>query len=199
MKKNLLIGGLIVIAVVAGIFLAPLFKPEQEQKIDIAGEIATTTGNSGFLMAVIDDQRIMVEGKVYVSLKKDYESKLNDVREDADKEKEALKKENDRIAGLRSSATQEEFNREVEKFAKRQKESSEKIGNQLKELEKAYVEKINQIKAEEIDKILGEIAKEQKLSFITSKVMALYSVPALDITETVLFRLNKRITKAKID
>ncbi len=199
MKKNILVIVAVIAALVIGVCGGMYMNPAQEKSVNIAEEVAANTGSAGIMMAVIDDQKIMQEAKVYVSLRKDYESKIVDLKEKADEEKAMLKKENDRIAAMRATATQEEFNKEVAAFAEKQKKSSDKINTQAKELETAYVAKINEIKAEGIDVILAEIAKEQKLSFITSKMVSFYYNPSLDVTDVVISRLNKKISKAKLD
>ncbi len=199
MNKKIIIVISTIVALIIGVCAGMYMKPATETPIDIAKDISAESGKVGFLMAVIDDQKIMNEGKVYVSLKKDYESKIADLKDEADEAKAELKDENDRIAAMRATATQEEFNEEVQKFAAKQKSSSERIAKKIKDLEAAYVEAINKIKSENIDKILADLAKEQKLSVITSRMTTLYYAPALDVTETVLFRLNKKISKAKLD
>ncbi len=171
----------------------------KETTVAAVSDTSPTSEQSGMLVAIIDEKKIMIEGDVYVSLKKDYEQKLAEVKVEADSEKEKLKKENDRVTALRSTATPEAFKKEVEKFAKAQQKSSELIGGKLKDLEAAYITAINKIKVEKIDKILEELASEQNLSLITSKSVSLFYKPSLDITETVLFRLNKEIDKAKLE
>ncbi len=199
MKNKMLIILLIAIAAIVGVFCGIKMNNKPEKTVDIAEEVMLNTGNTGILIAVVDDQKIMNDGKVYVNLKKNYEEHINQLKNETEKEKEKLKKENDRIAEMRATATQEEFNKEVAKFAKLQQKSSEKINTKLKKIEAAYIDAINKIKTENIDVILAEIAKEQKLSMINSKMTTLYYSSALDITETVLFRLNQKITKADLD
>ena len=196
-NKNILITGLVVGAVLIGVIAGFALKPKETVKIK---EIINAQGEvvAGVNIAVVDDVMVMERAKAYVALRAEYQQKMDDFKVRAEKEREKLKKMNDEIAAKRSTLSQAEFDLEVEKFAKKQAEAASKFGEEGKKIEAAYVDAMKYIRENGIDAVLKDIAKEQGVSVIVSKMVVLVYDDSLDITEEVIKKLDAKMPKAKI-
>lgn len=104
-----------------------------------------------------------------------------------------LKKDEESIIQKRGKVTEEEFEKEVSKFNKKLSEAQNMMQDKKSRLDRAHASGMQQVHDAIID-IIKSLTKEHDFNIVVQSSVSLYYVEALDITEMVISRLNKKLT-----
>ncbi len=163
----------------------------------ICSFIATPAFSSEDKIAVVDIKKIMDEALSAKDIAKKVEaSRVKFQKTVADREN-SLRKEEKTLADQQGIMAKEAFNKKASEFQKKVVEAQRDIQNQRSTIEKGYSNAINKIR-EVTSEIVANISKEKKISIVLAKSQTLFVNDKLDITTSVLKRLDKKLPKVKV-
>lgn len=154
---------------------------------------AANAGNIG----IIDVDKIMNESLVMRDIQSKIEKKEDEYQKQVQKKRGELESEQKRIEGKKNILSKEAFEKEAESFEKKLDELKTFIDKKQNSLKKSSMEAMSKVN-EKVRDIIDEIAKEKKLEVVIAAGQTLYYENNLDITEEVLQKLNKKITKVEM-
>lgn len=148
-------------------------------------------------IGVLDVEKIVKESKAM----RDIQSKVGKQQEvyqkEVTKKQEALEEEQKKIEGKKSVLSKEAFDKEVAKFEEKVDELKTFVDRKQNTLKKASLDAMSTVN-DKIKDIIADISKEKSLDVIIPATQALYYKDSLDISDEVLTRLNKDLTKVKV-
>lgn len=148
-------------------------------------------------IGILDVEKIVKQSKAMRNIQKQVSKKQDQYQKQVTKKQEALEKEQKKIESKKSVLSQEALEKEVKQFEKKVKDLKEFVDKRQNKLKKASLDGMNKVN-EKIKDIIADIAEERGLSIIIPSAQVLYYQDGLDISDEVLDRLNKKITKVKV-
>jgi outer membrane protein len=148
-------------------------------------------------IAVIDVEKIIKESKVMRYIQRNINDKQNQYQKEVESKQGKLEKEQKLVEGKRNILSQEAFNKEVKEFDGKVDELKTYVDRRQNSLKKASLEAMSKVN-DEIKEIISDLSKENGYDIIIPASQALFYKDKYDISEEVLKRLNKKITKVKI-
>jgi Skp family chaperone for outer membrane proteins len=153
---------------------------------------------SSISVMVVDIEKVMNESLVAKDIKNQEEKKQNELVA-LSKAKEAnLQKEYEDIKKLKTSLSQEAWDREVKGFEIRVNEVQRSMHIKRSELQNKLGEALLKVE-NTIRSILEEMSKERNVLLVIPTTSLLNADASLHVTDEVLDRLNKRMSKLNFD
>ncbi|MBM3580002.1 MAG: OmpH family outer membrane protein [Alphaproteobacteria bacterium] len=146
---------------------------------------------------IIDVEKIIKESSAMRDIQAKIGKKQDDYQKEVSKKQDELEVEQKRIEAKKSVLSQEAFEAETMKFEKKFDDIKTFIDKKQNSLKKASLEAMSKVN-DKIKDIITDISKEKELDIIMPASQTLYYDDKLDITEEVLNRLNKKITKVDV-
>lgn len=154
------------------------------------------SANAGGI-GVIDVDQIMKESSVMRDIQSKVEKKQDDYQKQVQKKQDELEAEQKRIEGKRNVLSKEAFEKETTAFEQKLDDLKTFVDKKQNSLKKASMEAMSKVN-DKVKDIISDIAKEKDLDIIAPASQTLYYKDNLDITEEVLGKLNKKITKVDV-
>jgi Skp family chaperone for outer membrane proteins len=148
-------------------------------------------------IAVIDIEDVLKNSDAMKDAQKKISKKQENFQKEIDTKQEALEKESKKILAKKGSLSEEGFAKEQEKFSKKVDDLKTLVNSRQDTLKKASLDVINNINSS-IKAIVGDIKEEKKLDVIISASSTINYNEELNISDEVLKRLNKKISKVEI-
>ncbi len=148
-------------------------------------------------VGIIDVDQIMKESAVMRDIQSKIEKKQDEYQKQVQKKQEELESEQKRIEGKRSLLSKEAFDKETEAFEKKLDDLKTFVDKRQNSLKKASIDAMSKVN-DKVKDIIADIAKEKSLDVIIPASQTLYYKDGLEVTEEVLARLNKKITKVDV-
>ncbi len=148
-------------------------------------------------VGIIDVDQIMKESAVMRDIQSKIEKKQDEYQKQVQKKQEELESEQKRIEGKRSLLSKEAFDKETEAFEKKLDDLKTFVDKRQNSLKKASIDAMSKVN-DKVKDIIADIAKEKNLDVIVPASQTLYYKDGLEVTEEVLAKLNKKITKVDV-
>lgn len=155
--------------------------------------LAANAGDVG----IIDVDQIMKESTVMRDIQSKIEKKQDEYQKQVQKKQEELESEQKRIESKRNLLSKEAFDKETDTFEKKLDDLKTFVDKKQNSLKKASIDAMSRVN-DKVKDIIADIAKEKGLDVIIPASQTLYYKDGLEVTEEVLIRLNKKITKVDV-
>lgn len=111
---------------------------------------------------------------------------------------EKLRSEEQKLAEQRAIMAPDAFNSKKKEFKERVIEVNQNVQKELSQLDTTFNKALDEV-SKAAAEIVADVAKEKKLDLVLHRRQALYATDGLDITDSVLERLNKKLPKVEAD
>jgi outer membrane protein len=148
-------------------------------------------------IAIIDVEDVLKNSLVMKDIQNKVTKKQDEYQKDVNKKQSALEAEEKALNSKKSVLSKEALDTEAKNFEKKVIALKEFVDQKQNILKKASLESMNKVN-EKIKEIITQISKEKDLDLILPASQVLYYKDEMDISETVLKSLNKKITKSDI-
>lgn len=143
-------------------------------------------------VAVVNTQKIMRDSKAAQSVRSQLQAKQKTFQADLDAKEKQLMAEDQALVKQRNSVEKAAFEQKVKDFRTRASEAQREVQTKKLAVDKALAVSLESIQNTVLD-IVKEVAAEKKITLVVSSAQVLYTDSALDITNEVLDRLNKKL------
>jgi len=141
--------------------------------------------------AILDVKKILREAKAVNKIREQIAAFGVKLESKIEKEREKLRKSNQELARQRTILTPEVFAEKRREFEQRVIEVQRIVQNRQRSLDKSRTDALQKVN-ETYLKIVKKMAMDRNLYMILRKVQTAYVNPAMDITNEVLVKLNKK-------
>lgn len=148
-------------------------------------------------LAVVDVQMLLTESKAAKSIQDQIQTKRQQYQQDLQKTEDQLRQQQEEIAQSSSTMSQEELQAKMKAFEQELFEARSKVQQRRRGLEKAANEALQSLR-DEILKIVAAEASEKGYDIVVTRQNVIVVAKELDITETILKKLNKALKQIKI-
>ncbi len=148
-------------------------------------------------IGVLNSDKIVKDASVMHDIQKQVTKKQEEYRKELTKKQSEMEAEQKRIEGKRNILSQEAFAKEAQGFEKKIEELKAFVDEKQKSLTEAQFDAVNAVN-EEVTSIVGDIAKEKSLDLVVQASQSPYYKDSLDISDEVIKKLNKKISKLKV-
>lgn len=148
-------------------------------------------------IGILDVEKIVKESAAMRDIQKKVSKKQDQYQKEVTKKQKALEKEQKRIESKSSVLSQKALEKETKAFEKKVVALKTFVDKKQNSLKKASMGGMNTVN-EKIKDIIADIAEERGLEAIIPTSQVLYYKDELDISEEVLKKLNKKITKVRV-
>jgi len=168
-------------------------------KIFVAVILSFFIVNSAYAteFAILDLERIIKESNAMKDIQNKVNKKQEDYQKEVNKKQTELESEQKIIESKKNVLSKEGFEKEVQKFEKKLDDLKTMIDRKQNTLKKASMESMSKVN-EIIKEIIAEISKDKNYDAIIPASQTIYYADGLDITEEVLKKLDKKITKIDV-
>lgn len=149
-------------------------------------------------VAIVDGQKVMAESVAMKSIQSQLEKITHAAQKVITAEEQKLRDKKIAIEEKKTNLSEQAYSHEVLNFQKQVAEMQKNFQGKKSEIEKAHNKAMEKITAI-INKIIADIAREQKIELVIPKGFTNYSLSSLDITNEVIKRLNAKITKVTVE
>ncbi len=148
-------------------------------------------------IGVLDVEKIVKDSLAMRDIQGKVSKKQEEYQKEVNKRQAALEAEQKKIEGKKDVLSKEAFEKESKAFEKKVEELKEFVEKRQNSLKKASLDSMNKVN-DKIKEIISEIAKERSFDVIVPAAQSLYYKDNLEISEEVLKKLNKKITKVDV-
>jgi len=148
-------------------------------------------------IAILDVDRIVKESKAMKYIQETVAKQQDKYQKEVTKRQQDLEKEQKKVEGKKSVLSEKAFEDEVKKFEDKIDTLKTFVDRRQNSLKKASLDAMSKVN-ETVKEIITDISKEKNIDALIPSSQALYYREELDISEEVLTRLNKKITKVSI-
>ena len=149
------------------------------------------------VIAVLDVDQIIKESYAMRDIQAKITKKQDEYQKEVVKKQEELESEQKRIEGKRNVLSKEAFEKETIAFEKKLDDLKTFVDKKQNSLKKASMEAMSKVN-DKIKDIISDVAKEKDFDMITPASQTLYYKDELEVTDEVLKRLNKKISKVDV-
>lgn len=148
-------------------------------------------------IAILDLEKIIKESKAMKDIQGKVNKKQDEYQKEVSKKQHDLESEQKTIEGKKTILSKDGFEKEVQKFEKKVDDLKTYVDRKQNSLKKASMESMSKVN-EIIKEIIADIAKDKNYEVIIPASQTVFFNEALDISEEVLKKLDKKITKVDV-
>lgn len=148
-------------------------------------------------IAVVDLENVLKNCDAMKDAQQKISKKQAGFQKEIDKKQEALEKESKQVSAKKGVLSDDAFNKEQEKFSKKVDDLKELVNSRQDTLKKSSLDVINKVN-DKIKEVIDEVKEEKKLDLIITAQSTIYYQDDLNISEDVLKKLNKKISKIDV-
>ncbi len=148
-------------------------------------------------IAILDIEKIAKDAKAVHDIQSKVSKKQDEYQKEINKKQATLESEQKSIESKKNILSKEGFAEEQKKFEKKIDELKAFVEKRQAALKKASTDGMAKVN-EEMKSIITDIAKEKQLTIILPASQVVFSADNLDITNEVLEKLNKKVTKISV-
>lgn len=158
---------------------------------------ATDDAHSTVRLAVLDVNAILTTSKAAESIKKQLAKQRDKYQKEIGKHEKKLKGLEKKLIELKKENDAEGFAEKGKEFKSKMQEAQKKMTELKGKLDKGYGKAMAELR-EEIINIVATIAEEEKFDLVISRQEVVIVSKEIDITESVMTRLNKELPKLSL-
>jgi len=148
-------------------------------------------------IAILDLEKIIKDSKAMRDIQSKVNKKQDEYQKEVSKKQNDLENEQKTIEAKKTVLSKDGFEKEVQKFEKKVDELKTYVDRKQNSLKKASMESMSKVN-EIIKEIIGEISKNKNYEVIIPASQTVFFEDSLDISEEVLKKLDKKITKVDV-
>lgn len=156
----------------------------------------TLNANAGGI-GILDVEKIVKESSAMRDIQNKVTKKQDEYQKEVTKKQNVLEAEQKKLEGKKNVLSKEALDKEVVAFEKKVDELKTFVDKKQNSLKKASMDAMGKVN-DKIKDIIADISKEKDLDVIMPSAQALYFKDELDVSNEVLARLNKKITKVDV-
>ena len=156
--------------------------------------VFSTAARAQVSIAVVNIESILKESKAAVSVKKQVEKHRKGFLAEVKKAEDKLRADQKAIEKQRAELTKEELLKKAQEFEKQRIEARNSIHARKTKLDKSYTEAMDTL-TRSIYEVSQEIADEDGIDLIITRQNIIVGNMSLDITDKVMERMNKKLSK----
>jgi len=147
---------------------------------------------------VVDMSKVLKATEVARDIFSQMENKRKEYQARISKEEDALRSAEQEILKQKDSLSKAEFDKKRKEFEEKVISGQKLVQDRKRILDKAFNDSMGRLR-NEAAKIVADIAKEKNYSAVLTQDAVMISVPSLDMTDTVIERMDKGVKKIVID
>lgn len=149
------------------------------------------------LVGIVDVQRIIASSAAGQSLQKQAEQRRGQIQADLVAKEKQLRTESDQLNAQRASLAPADFQQKAMALQEKLKAWRQEGEQKRQGFEKSYND-AQKLIFQTLQKVIGEIAVQKKLTLVLNKSVVIVSAQAWDITDSSLAQLNKVLPSVKM-
>lgn len=149
------------------------------------------------LVGIVDVQKVIATSAAGQSLQKQAEQRRGQIQTDLVAKEKQLRAESDQLNAQRASLAPADFQQKAMALQEKLKAWRQEGEQKRKGFEKSYNDAQRMI-FQTLQKVIGEIAVQKKLTLVLNKSVVIVSAQAWDITDSSLAQLNKVLPSVKM-
>lgn len=149
------------------------------------------------LVGIVDVQRVIASSSAGQSLQKQAEQRRSQIQGDLVAKEKQLRAESDQLNAQRANMAPADFQKQAMALQEKLKAWRQEGEQKRKGFEKSYNDAQKTI-FQTLQKVIGEIAVQRKLTLVLNKSVVIVSAQAWDITDSSLAQLNKVLPSVKM-
>ncbi len=153
--------------------------------------------NSQLIVAFVDNKLMLDNAAVFKDVKKQVMKYRGVIQSDVRREEEALREASNNLKQKRQVLSADAFNLEREKYQDRVSSLQARVERLRKEFARSEQKTLVKI-GDTVNEIIGEVSKELNLILILRRRDLIFGHPTLDITNLIIQRLDKRMSKITV-
>lgn len=151
----------------------------------------------GVRLGILDVGRALRDASSVKGIRSQLNGYMDSYRADTQKEEQSLRSAQDELGRKRTVLSAEAFTAERQKLEQRLANAQAKVQDRRQSLERVHAEAMQKVQ-DALAGIVSTIAKERGLTLILRKDQTLFALPAYEITDEALKRLDKQLPSVKI-
>jgi outer membrane protein len=148
-------------------------------------------------VGILDVEKIVKESLAMRDIQSKISKKQDEYQKEVSTKQKTLEAEQKKIEGKRSVLSAEAFEKETAAFEKKVDDLKTYVDRKQNSLKKASLESMGKVN-DKIKDIIADLSKENDFDVIVPASQTLFYKDSLDVSEEVLKRLNKKITKVDV-
>ena len=148
-------------------------------------------------VAVVDVQQIMQVSAAAQSIQKQLDAQRQTYQKEISKQEENLRAAEQELGRQRSNLAPEAFEQKRREFEQQVADVQRSVQNRKRVLDQAFNESMKKLH-ETMLEVVAEVAGEQKASLVLAKQQVVIAEKSLDLTGSVLDRLNKKLPSVAV-
>lgn len=148
-------------------------------------------------IAVIDMQAVRRQSQAVQSIEQQIKNRKSTYQKELSQEEKKIREENQSLSKQRTLLSQEAFENKRKELRKKLGSLKRDIQTQKKNLDKSYSQAMRKVQKKLIE-IIENIAKERNLDMIVNKAAIALVRPEMEVTGTVLKRLNEQLSSVDV-
>lgn len=149
-------------------------------------------------IGIVDVQRILSESKAATGVRPEIDRLRRAFQDQVKEQERVLRDAEQQLAQQRAILSQDAFSEKRRAFSEKASEAQRDVQERRRRLDEAFSETKNVI-LKNLVVVAQDVAKEKDLNIVLEKRFVFLSAKALDITDAVLTRLDKRLPAVSIE
>lgn len=162
-----------------------------------AHSYAQEAGPIPVLVGIVDVQRVIASSAAGQSLQKQAEARRGQIQGDLVAKEKQLRGESDQLNAQRAQMAPADFQKAALALQEKLKAWRQDGEQKRRGFEKSYND-AQKLIFQTLQKVIGEIAVQRKLTLVLNKSVVIVSAQAWDITDSALAQLNKVLPSVKM-
>lgn len=148
-------------------------------------------------VGILDVEKIVKESNAMRDIQNKVSKKQDEYQKDVTKKQNELEAEQKKIEAKKNVLSKEAFEKEAAAFEKKVDDLKNFVDKKQNSLKKASLDSMSKIN-DYIKDIISDLSKERDFDIIIPASQTLYYKDQLDISDEVLKKLNKKVTKVDV-
>lgn len=148
-------------------------------------------------VGVLDVEKIVKESSAMRDIQNKISKKQDEYQKEVTKKQNELEADQKRIENKKNVLSKDAMEKETKNFEKKIDDLKTFVDKKQNSLKKASLDSMGKVN-DKIKEIIADISKEKGLDAIIPASQTLYYKDELDVSDEVLKRLNKKITKVDV-
>lgn len=163
----------------------------------VSSFLAPASAHAAEEIVIVDMQRILQESTAAKDIRTKIKQKRDDYQAEITKQEESLRKVEQKLGEQRAILSPEAFEAKSKEFKEQLMDVQRGVQEKRSKLDAALNESLEKIQVAVLE-IITALSKEKGFKLAIPSSQVLFATTALDVTEDVLTRLNKKLPNIKI-
>ncbi len=154
--------------------------------------------NAADNIAIVDVEKIVQESKAAKHLREQLDKRKDKIKSELKNKEKELEKDKKKLEKQKSVLSEDAFKKKITTFREKLMSINTNLKERTDKLESSFLKALKKIDKVTME-IVGNIARKEKITIVLPKNKVLFYKGGNDITDAVLERLNKKLTKVDLD